>query len=95
MISRQADLVFCGVSLTLHMVETLRTLRFWPSSPFESGNFFGIKRNCLTNKANRSVGQEDVVLRGKLSDGLELLEEMMSHGRVGTVGANEDVAIVR
>lgn len=54
----------------------------------------GVKRNWLTNKASATERKSDIVRGEQFSDCLELLVQLLFHGRVSTISADEDVTMV-
>lgn len=55
----------------------------------------GVKRNWLTNKASATERKSDIVRGEHFSDCLELLVQLLFHGRVSTISTDEDVTMVR
>lgn len=61
---------------------------------FQMGELFRVKRLGLAHKTNTAEGKSYIVGCRQLFNCLELFEQILTDGRVGTVGADEDVAIV-
>lgn len=76
------------------MVETPKALRFLRIPFLQLLKLLGIQDFSLPDKTNATERKRHVVRGRQGLDYLETFVQLLVHGRVGTVGTNEDVTMI-